>query len=123
MFYLSDDFFTNATDYIDSMMSYYNWIQNQSLGAGIETLIAIILGTASLFAAIWMVRTIISFFTNNTFLIRFLAFGFVVIGIPAVLYLEFDFIIQPLMFIIFGVYTACWLVKEAYYMFYLHQTD
>jgi hypothetical protein len=108
---------------IDNLTLYYEWIQSQQLGYSVETLIAIILGISTLVTIIWVVRRILSLFIKSGFTNRFIAFALVVLVGPITLYYQLNYEIQPLMYAILLAYSAIWLSKEAYHMFYLHNTD
>ena len=101
----------------------YQWIQQLNFGNTVETLLAIILGLGSLIAAITLTKWLLSFVIKNDFTARFTAFSLVVVGLPLIIHFKSDYEMQPLMLIIIGIYSVIWLLREAYMMFYLNNTE
>jgi uncharacterized membrane protein YjdF len=101
----------------------YEWIQQLNFGNTVETLLAIILGFGTLFAAIAVVRWIVSSIIDNEFGAKLTALALVVIGVPLLLHFESDYDVQPLMYVIIVIYSIVWLIKEAYYISYFNNDE
>jgi len=95
----------------------YEWIQQLNFGNHVETLLAIILGFGTLTITILVVERVVSSFIDNEHVVRLIALVLVVVGVPLVLHFKLDYEIQPLMYIIIGIYSVVWLLKEVSKMF------